>query len=166
MDISVFQSFPLLHTNRLTLGPLRGHDRVALEEVFSFQGASKKLLSVDEMLIKLDTAFEAKKGVNWGVILDGELIGTCGYYRGFDNQVGEIGYVMRKAYRRKGYLKEAAQAIIQFGFTQLELACITAYTTDDNVASRKVLVNLGFTYTESTEGKYRRYELLKAKENL
>ncbi|MGD1847661.1 MAG: GNAT family N-acetyltransferase [Salibacteraceae bacterium] len=158
MNPSVFESFPYLQTQRLKLGPLRGHPRHALDEVFSFQGASKTLLPTPAMLDKLERLYRERQAINWGLVRDGELVGTCGFYRGFNNQTGEIGYVMRQTYRRQGLLKEAAEAIVQFGFRELQLKCILAYTTEENRGSVKALEDLGFQLGQSDLEKYLKFE--------
>jgi RimJ/RimL family protein N-acetyltransferase len=46
----------------------------------------------------------------------------------------------------RGIATEAARASLDFGFTTLELHEILAWTTPDNVASRKVMAKLGMTH--------------------
>ena len=52
-------------------------------------------------------------------------------------------YALSPAYQRQGYATEAAQALIDYAFTQLHLQRIVATTTYDNVASITVMRKAG-----------------------
>jgi GNAT superfamily N-acetyltransferase len=52
-------------------------------------------------------------------------------------------YALSPAYQRQGYATEAAQALINYAFTQLHLKRIVATTTYENVASIGVMRKLG-----------------------
>ena len=51
-------------------------------------------------------------------------------------------------------MTEAVSAIVQFGFRQLELQQVVAYTKPDNPASVKVLQKAGFRKVTIEEEKY------------
>ena len=55
-----------------------------------------------------------------------------------------IGYNINKAYRRQGYAKEAARAVIDFCFSNGEIKMFTADCYEHNIASKKTLEALGF----------------------
>jgi RimJ/RimL family protein N-acetyltransferase len=52
-------------------------------------------------------------------------------------------YALSPAYQRQGYATEAAQALINYAFTQLHLKRIVATTTYENVASIGVMRKAG-----------------------
>jgi ribosomal-protein-alanine N-acetyltransferase len=52
-------------------------------------------------------------------------------------------YALSPAYQRQGYATEAAQALINYAFTQLHLKRIVATTTSENVASIGVMRKVG-----------------------
>jgi len=52
-------------------------------------------------------------------------------------------YALSPAYQRQGYATEAAQALINYAFTQLHLKRIVATTTSENVASTGVMRKVG-----------------------
>lgn len=52
-------------------------------------------------------------------------------------------YALSPAYQRQGYTTEAAQALIDYAFTQLDLQRIVATTTYENVASINVMRKVG-----------------------
>jgi RimJ/RimL family protein N-acetyltransferase len=68
---------------------------------------------------------------------------------GLDGTTGDgseepaLGYWVGQAYWGNGYAREAAAAVIDYGFRILGLETIRAYTDPGNVASQKVLLHCG-----------------------
>jgi len=60
------------------------------------------------------------------------------------NQFATLGYSMDAAYQGHGYMTEAAQAVVRFGFEQLGLRRIEACSMPANVGSARVLERAGF----------------------
>lgn len=57
----------------------------------------------------------------------------------------ELGYAMRKEeYKNKGYMREAAPAIVEYGFEKMNLNRIEAFIATYNMPSQKVVQRLGF----------------------
>jgi len=164
MNNSCFINFPILETEHLTLREINRGDYQNLEEIIYYGSYSDSDLTVDDIVQKIKTGYDNHESMNWGIILNGELIGTCGYYRGFKNNTGEIGYIMREKYRRQGYMAEAVEAALDFGFNSMELECITGFTNDTNTPSYALLTKFGFIKTKDlVDRKYRKYEKLKPK---
>ncbi len=61
-------------------------------------------------------------------------------------QAGTLGYWVGGAHARQGYMREAIQAVVHYGFTQLDLSRIEAACLPENAASRGVLEKCGFKY--------------------
>jgi ribosomal-protein-alanine N-acetyltransferase len=57
--------------------------------------------------------------------------------------IGEIGYFLLQPYWGKGYATEAAQKVIEFGFSELHLHKITAGCDKDNHGSVRVMRHCG-----------------------
>lgn len=57
----------------------------------------------------------------------------------------EIGWRLLPQFWGKGYATEAASALLDFGFQYLKLKEIVAFTTESNLASRKVMEKIGMT---------------------
>jgi RimJ/RimL family protein N-acetyltransferase len=55
----------------------------------------------------------------------------------------EIGWAISHQYRNQGYATEAAHALVAYGFAELGLARLVAFTEKTNAASLKVMQNLG-----------------------
>ena len=76
---------------------------------------------------------------------DHRLIGNCGIRCNPDKVTqAELGYELNPDHWGQGYATEAAAAILEFAFRQLELQRITSWCIADNVASGRVLERLGF----------------------
>ena len=75
---------------------------------------------------------------------DGLLIGNCGIrINDREKREANIGYELDSRYWGNGYATEAAHAILQFGFTELNMARIWAKCVADNVGSARVLEKIG-----------------------
>ena len=78
----------------------------------------------------------------------GEFIGTCGM-EPFDLEGQpevELGYRLCLNFWGRGYAKEAATAMLSYGFVDLKLAPIMAFVLPQNKASIRILDQLGFRY--------------------
>ena len=56
----------------------------------------------------------------------------------------ELSYFLGEQYSRKGYMKEALGAVIDYLFETENLLCVSARSFAPNTASRKLLESLGF----------------------
>jgi RimJ/RimL family protein N-acetyltransferase len=83
------------------------------------------------------------------------LIGGCGVYVvNPDNREGYIGYVLNCSFWGQGYATETAQALLNFGFSQLKLHRIFATCDHENIASAHVLEKIGM----QKEGHFREHK--------
>jgi RimJ/RimL family protein N-acetyltransferase len=95
----------------------------------------------------------------WLIVVDEGSAGSFGAglagFKGMPDSRGlvEIGYGIDQAYRNKGYVTEAVQALIEWAFDrQLELSAVTAQTEKSNIASGRVLEKVGMhVYSETDE---------------
>lgn len=84
-------------------------------------------------------------GVTWAVTEspDGPLLGTAGLFRLKSEREAEAGYWMHPEGRGRGLTARAAELAIRHGFETLGLDRVTAYVSEPNVASRRVVESLG-----------------------
>ncbi len=77
---------------------------------------------------------------------DGTKIGLISYFNMLHpmGKLLEIGFTLVPNERRKGYCTEAAKIMVDYLFLSKEIVCIQALTDIGNVASQKVLENVGF----------------------
>jgi len=83
----------------------------------------------------------------------GKLIGRAGY--GIADYTGkselDLGYVIGKAWRGRGYAYEACKAVLDYGRTVLGFPQVAAYVHVENVPSLNLLRKLGFEVREEVE---------------
>ena len=90
----------------------------------------------------------------------GRLIGNCGVrLTAPGSNIGDIGYELDPLFWGNGYATEAARAMLQFGFEQLQLHRITAVCIAENEGSVRVLTKLGM----QQEGRLRENEFFKGR---
>ncbi|MGE0171344.1 MAG: tetratricopeptide repeat protein [Oligoflexales bacterium] len=77
-----------------------------------------------------------------------EFIGTCGIdpYQLDGREEFELGYRLCLRFWNQGYATEAARAILDYGFTTLDLDRIIAFAVHQNTASLKTIEKLKFRY--------------------
>ncbi len=148
-----FRSFPEIETERLLLRELLPEDAPAIFRLFSDPLVTRyydlvsytQVRQAEELIEFFDESFELERAIRWGIERkeDGELMGTCGYVW-LRTHRGEIGYDLHSSFWRQGYMSEALDAIIDFGFTEFGLNRIEAMTMLDNEASMGLLRSLGF----------------------
>ena len=75
-----------------------------------------------------------------------EVIGRAGvsYKEGYEEL--EIGYVIAKEERRKGYASEAIEAILTYVKEEIGCKEVCAFSQTANISSKKVLKKMGFSY--------------------
>lgn len=75
---------------------------------------------------------------------------------GTDSGKVEIGWHFRPASWGYGYASEAANAVLNYGFTELQLGVVYAVTTPDNLRSQRVMARLGMESQGTTDEHYNR----------
>jgi RimJ/RimL family protein N-acetyltransferase len=91
----------------------------------------------------------------WIIVLNEEnrSVGAV-MVKGYPNEDGEVvvGYAMQGDYRRKGYMFEALNCIIQWIFLNPDVECVIADTLKKNIPSHKILQKVGMVcYKEDDE---------------
>lgn len=78
----------------------------------------------------------------------GKVIGDCGYHTWSPpHRRAEIGYgLINDTHKRKGYMTEALKAVLDYGFSRMDLHRVEALAAPDNTASIKLLQNMGFVF--------------------
>lgn len=151
------ERFPVLQTERLLLREITPADAQALFAIHS-DATWMQWYGVDP-LVDLSQAvqlaelfagwFAARTGFRWGIerLSDGRLIGTCGLFRwnkSWHNCV--IGYEIAPDCSGKGYMREALEPVLDFGFAEMGLHRIQAETHLHNAASIALAQRLGFQF--------------------
>lgn len=147
-----FTPHPKLESQRIVLRAIIESDYQQLIEISFYDGIPAKDASdakiMNERIMK---DYENGNTVHWIITSksSGEVLGTAGFYRGFDADAGEIGYVLKEKHRGQGHMLEAVRLLLAFGWEQLGLNAIVAMTDPNNQASINVLKKAGFEEVES-----------------
>lgn len=146
------KKFPFIETDRLILSELEEQDIPLVTEylqdkIFSDLTSNIPYPYTEEharVWLKISIeAFESGKGYTFAIrTKDGKIIGAIGLHdEGFDK--AELGYWLAKPFWNKGYVTEAAIAIIDFGFKELQFNKIYAIHFLHNPSSGKVMEKIG-----------------------
>jgi len=78
----------------------------------------------------------------------GKFIGRCGLLPWTINGQDEVevAYTLAREYQGQGLGTEAAQAILQYGFEQLNLSRLICLIDSENIASQKVAEKIGMSF--------------------
>jgi [ribosomal protein S5]-alanine N-acetyltransferase len=148
-----FETFPTLTTDRLILREVVATDA---PDVFVFRSDpevqkynSEPMQAVAEaadLITQLQQGYNEQRSITWGITLRDEnrVLGLCSIHQ-WDryHKRAEIGYDLAQSHWGLGIGTDAVGAIMQFGFEQLQLHRIEAYTIIDNFASVRLLEKLG-----------------------
>ena len=88
------------------------------------------------------------------------MVGTCGYYRGFEQGAGELGCVLLSQYRGQGLMNSALELAITFGLQTMNLKRIWAATSPQNKKAIQLLERLGLKKTRDTEDREVEFDLV------
>jgi [ribosomal protein S5]-alanine N-acetyltransferase len=99
-------------------------------------------------LVKADEDFRAGLSMAFAVsTLPGrELCGAVGLHLSEAHKNAEIGYWIGVPFWGKGFATEAARAVVEFGFQNLNLRRIYAHHHAGNIASQRVLEKIGMKH--------------------
>lgn len=87
----------------------------------------------------------------YGITVKGSdrVIGSCDFNHHHEDDVFEIGYMLHPDFWGRGYMTEAVSALIEIGFTLLNLHKVEIRCYGSNKQSQRVAEKLGFTLEAS-----------------
>lgn len=146
---------PSIETERLILRPISEEDAEAMF-MFSqnvnvgFNAGWKPHSDIEETHEIIKMIFLDRKDVYGIELKEADMLcGSIGLVpdaKRQNDQTRMLGYALGENYWNKGYMTEAAQALIRFGFDSLHLDLISAYCYPFNTRSKRVLEKCGFKY--------------------
>jgi len=147
MYLPPYDVFPTILSDRIILREIVLSDLDHILEISFYDG--KPAADTAEALVmlqRIERDYHNGDTIHWGIAEKNSnvIMGTCGYYRGFKDGAGELGCVLRTAFRGQGFMKEAIQAAIDFGRQQMGLQRIFAITTRQNLKAAALVERLGF----------------------
>ena len=147
--------FPTLQTKRLELIEITEFHNSDIFKIFGDHQVTKyynmlpliNQAEAQNIIQHFSNKFKSNACIRWGIALKGQqnIIGTCGFNNYTKHHRANLGYDLQSEFWNKGLITEALNAIIDFGFSILELNRIEAEVMQGNLASNKVLAKLNFT---------------------
>lgn len=146
---------PTIHTEHLTLRPLRAQDVDTLYRLLNedprIAAMSVKipypcpLATVESWIAALPEHWESGKNAEFAICTrrGGRLMGVIGL-SAVDTLLPKVGYWLGAEFWRQGFGTEANRALCRFAFQRLGLAHIMGCHLASNQASARVLLKSGF----------------------
>jgi len=151
MNLPPYPDFPTIASDTITLRQIEPTDiRDIIEISFYDAVQATTLYLAAEMQAKINKDYLNGESIHWGIADNAtdKIVGTCGYYRGFENASGELGCILLPQHYGKGYMTQAMALAIRFGFETMNLERIWAETNVVNANAIKLLERLNFIKTE------------------
>jgi ribosomal-protein-alanine N-acetyltransferase len=155
VNLSLFEEFPTLETERLRLRELVAGDEGAVFELFGHEEVTRyydtetmtDVASARSLILFMRQRYASRAGIRWAIEdrATSTFVGTIGFNN--INQAahkGLIGYELMPTVWGRGLATEAVRAIVAFGHTRVELNRIEAVVMVENHASVRVLNKAGF----------------------
>lgn len=145
-----------LTTARLEMRTLREADAAAVyairsnAEVMRYHSSLPwtSMSRAHDLIASDSVAMQKGDFLRLGLLLKGgdSLLGSCCIYNlDVGNRRAEVGYELHRDAWGKGYMREALQALLEYGFSSMNLNRYEADIHPDNIASARALEHLGFT---------------------
>ncbi|NQX84359.1 MAG: GNAT family N-acetyltransferase [Flavobacteriaceae bacterium] len=160
-------TFPILNTERLILRKIEESDSEVILFLRSDKTINKfierpenrKIKNISDAMAyikKINQETKNKISFSWGITLknDPKIIGTICLWNFSENyKIAEVGYDLNPVFQRKGIMSEALIRVVDFGFNELNLDNIEAYTDVENEKSKKLLAKNGFILVKDKSDK-------------
>lgn len=164
MNLPPYENFPTLFGDKVTLRQIQTsdiNDLIAISYYDAVQATTEQ--QAIEMQDKINADYFDSNSIHWGIAdnLMNKIVGTCGYYRGFDQGGGELGCVLLPQYRGQGFMSSAMLLAIDFGLNNMGLKRIWAATSRQNKEAIKLLGRLDFVKIADLDDDEIEYELNK-----
>jgi ribosomal-protein-alanine N-acetyltransferase len=104
-----------------------------------------------DFILTIKKRVQNNESLNWGISYKNQpnLIGTICLWKFSDDRTeAEVGYELLPEYHRKGLMSEALNAILNYGFNELNLQTILAFTNKFNENSKGLLLKHDFVLQE------------------
>lgn len=147
---------PTLQTERLILRPFTLADASTIQRLAGAREIADMTLNIpypyldgmaEAWISTHQPSFENGASVTFAIVRrsDDTLCGAIGLGINPDHAHAEMGYWLGVPYWGQGYTTEAAQAVVRYGFTDLNLHRIYANHFARNPASGRVMQKIGMT---------------------
>lgn len=153
----IFQPFPEIETDRLLLRKIKVSD---VNEVLFLRSnetvnefiirpenrKTKNQADALEFIEMIISEIEENKSISWEITVKNnpKMIGSICLWNFSNNlKTAEVGYSLYPEFQNKGIMSEALKSVIDYGFNELKLDKIEAFTHSKNEPSKKLLEKNG-----------------------
>lgn len=160
---------PTLRTERLQLRPLEMADAPRIQELAAAREVAEMTLRIphpyedgmaEAWITEIAEAAGKGERVVFAVAIDsGGLIGAAGLEVEPAHRRAELGYWIGVPYWNRGFATEAARAVTDYGFRDLDLHRIYATVFPKNPASARVLEKIGMALEGRLREHVRKWEV-------
>ena len=162
MKLPPYNIFPTIAGDKISLREILVTDIKNLVDISFYDAVqATSVQQATEMQEKISKDYIDGNSIHWGIEekLTKKIVGTCGYYRGFNNGTGELGCVLLPQYRGQGFMTSAMLLAIDFGLNNIGLKRIRAITSQQNSAAIRLLERLNFIKIAGLHDNEVEYEL-------
>jgi ribosomal-protein-alanine N-acetyltransferase len=151
-------SEPIIETPRLILRRLANYDAPVMHEMLSDAETMRywstvphtELTETQSWVAESVAATSRGDAHDFAVLHDGRLIGRVAFWMG-----NEIGFLFHRDVWGRGMAREAADALLRYGFETLKFTSVRADVDPQNLRSLTLLERLGFKRTGYAERTFR-----------
>lgn len=162
MKLPPYDVYPSLSSEKISLSEILPSDIKDIIRISFYDSIQATTLQeATEMQTKINKDYSDGNSIHWGISINttNTIIGSCGYYRGFNNDAGELGCILLPQFRGQGFMTTAMRLAIEFGINDLKLKRIWAVTTKQNNKAVKLLEKLNFIKLRCLKGDQIEYQL-------
>jgi RimJ/RimL family protein N-acetyltransferase len=150
-----WDNIPTINAKRVSLRPFNANDADAVYQIYAnpevmrYWGGSPMvdLHEANDFLAGAQEDLRRRQCIQWGIAHrpDNQIIGTIVFFRldAFAHKA-EIGFALGRHSWGMGYMHEALQAALGYGFDELEFRRIEADVDPRNLRSLRLLEGVGF----------------------
>ena len=150
-----YSSFPELITTRLRLRQLSDADQMTIFALrsdpqvnkFIKREKTKRPEQASEFISRINSDISGERCFYWAIsfVDNPDLVGvTCLWNFSEDRKTAELGYELMPRFQKQGIMHEAVSCVLRYGFEQMSLERIQAFTHKKNKSSIKLLRKCGF----------------------
>lgn len=154
MNFPPYDKFPEIDSETIILREIQDDDIKDVVEI-SFYDAMPALTveKAKEMQNRINQDYQNGSSIHWGIAnkQTNQIMGTLGYYRGFDHGIGELGCVLKSEFHGKGFMTTAMKMAAEFGLNNIGLTKVIAITDRQNNSAIKLFNRVGFVKTRDLE---------------
>lgn len=154
MNLPPYNKFPEIDSKTIILREIQDSDLKDIVEI-SFYDAmpASTVENAKEMQDRINQDYQNGTSIHWGIAnkQTNQIMGTLGYYRGFDNGIGELGCVLKPEFYGKGFMTTAMKLAAEFGLNNIGLTKVIAITDKNNNSAIKLFNRVGFVKTADLE---------------